>query len=177
MLVETACLKLHGICAGQKAAAYIPGTDANRESKDRQHEEGYRSTPGTGTGNGYGSATSGYGTGSSQNTSGTASMTTGEPELQQPSGVLTALKHTSWMGLATSAVLPASMQKRKQDVQIARKISYTNILTTHDANLYDKHGLIHAPSLIVLQTQTWSSSSHEKNAQEMSSTQRIDMTA
>ena len=67
--------------AGQKAAAYIPGTDANRESKDCQYEEGYRSTPGTGTGNDYGSATPGYGTGSSQNTSGTAGMTAGELDL------------------------------------------------------------------------------------------------
>ena len=70
---------LHIHCAGQKAAAYIPGTDANRESKDRQYEDGYISTPGTGTGSGSGSATSGYGAGSSQNTSGTGGMTTGEP--------------------------------------------------------------------------------------------------
>ena len=74
----------HVHCAGQKAAAYIPGTDANRESKDRQYEEGYRSTPGTGTGNTYGTATSGYGTGGSQNTSGTAGMTAGESDLHQP---------------------------------------------------------------------------------------------
>ena len=71
----------HVHCAGQKAAAYVPGTDANRESKDRQYEEGYRSPPGTGTGNDYGSTSSGYGTASSQNTSGTGGMTTGEPDL------------------------------------------------------------------------------------------------
>ena len=79
-----AVLMLHIHAAGQKAAAYIPGTDANRESKDRQYEEGYRSTPGTGSGDGYGTATSGYSTGGSQNTSGTASMTAGEPDLNQP---------------------------------------------------------------------------------------------
>ena len=80
---HTSLLMLYIHCAGQKAAAYIPGTDANRESKDRQYEEGYRSTPGTGTGSAYGTATSGYGTGSSQNTSGTGGMTTGEPDLHQ----------------------------------------------------------------------------------------------
>lgn len=50
--------------AGQKAAAYIPGTEANRESKDSQYEQGYRSTPGTGQGSGH----TGTGTGSGYNT-------------------------------------------------------------------------------------------------------------
>ena len=84
LLPRCARLRLHVHVAGQKAAAYIPGTDANRESKDRQYEEGYRSTPGTGTGSAYGTAPSGYGTGSSQNTSGTAGMTAGETHLLQP---------------------------------------------------------------------------------------------
>ena len=64
--------------AGQKAASYIPGTEANKESKDRQYEQGQRSTPGTGTGGiGSGTTGSGYGTGTGGGGSGTGGIGSG----------------------------------------------------------------------------------------------------
>ena len=66
--------------AGEKAASYIPGTEANREKKDNQGygNTGYGSSTGTGTGTGYGSSntttgynSSGTGTGTGYNSSGT----------------------------------------------------------------------------------------------------------
>ena len=111
---EIAHSVMHVHCAGEKAAAYIPGTDANRESKDRQYEEGYRSSPGTGTGNGYGSATSRYGTGTSQDTSGTAGMTTGDPDLQQSSRMSHALNEAHRLDAHCNLCFPASSNAEAQ---------------------------------------------------------------
>ena len=59
----------HVHAVGEKLASYVPGTEANREKKDRQYgDQGYGSN--TGTGSGYGNNTSsGYGTGTGNNTS------------------------------------------------------------------------------------------------------------
>ena len=68
--------------AGEKAASYIPGTEANREKKDNQAygNTGYGSSTGTGTGYGSSNNTTGYnssgtGTGTGYNSSGTGTGT------------------------------------------------------------------------------------------------------
>ena len=63
--------------AGEKAASYIPGTEANREKKDNQAygSTGYGSSTGTGTGTGYNSTGTGSGTGTGYNSSDTGTGT------------------------------------------------------------------------------------------------------
>ena len=68
---------------GEKAASYVPGTEANKEKKANQYGQGYDSITGTGsgytgTGSGYNNSSStgtgytGTGTGSGYNNSSTS---------------------------------------------------------------------------------------------------------
>lgn len=71
--------------SGEKAASYVPGTEANREKKANQYDSstgtGYTgSGTGTGTGTGYNSSTTGYNsstTGYNSSTTGTGTGYTG----------------------------------------------------------------------------------------------------